>query len=377
MINYSLIGPYGSGKTIVCQKILEEAVKMLDKEKDILYYIIHDQYSLLQAECELFCKQLQDKYDIEIICQNHTQVGPRPKDNNFNFAKCLESLIESAAQDKNIHFFIDEFDLECLEEIHCSKISQFNKDSLKDSYFIIATQSVEKFRDIIPEFYPHGCVKIKNFIDILNETMSVIYLKKVMRLTSSILKGTSQLQSYIEDNPNCYELPNHIIKTTSPENPSDISLDRIFKRIPNSYFQDNKVSEKLKTRFLYSANSDCGHSIDGNLISMIRLPFNVDRAVLSNAIRMLSKPQFKRSLFICTDLDLAVNALISTEALDLKVITYLDGLTFDTIRSKKIEVYKNWVESKNSVLLTDNHGCRGLQNENVSHLIISKSIGPI
>ena len=114
MINYSLIGPYGSGKTIVCQKILEEAVKMLDKEKDILYYIIHDQYSLLQAECELFCKQLQDKYDIEIICQNYTQVGPRPKDDNFDLAKCLESLKQSAAQDKNVHFFIDEFDYEHL-----------------------------------------------------------------------------------------------------------------------------------------------------------------------------------------------------------------------------------------------------------------------
>ena len=49
----AILGPFGSGKTITGQKILENALPTLDPLKDVVCYVVFDQYSLLQVESEV------------------------------------------------------------------------------------------------------------------------------------------------------------------------------------------------------------------------------------------------------------------------------------------------------------------------------------
>ena len=352
---------------------------MLDKEKDILYYIIHDQYSLLQAECELFCKQLQDKYDIEIICQNYTQVGPRPKDDNFDLAKCLESLKQSAAQDKNVHFFIDEFDYEHLTEDQCTEINLLNNNSLAESYVIIAIQSIEKSRSLTSTSF---LINInKSCVHFLEESMATVALTKVMRFTPNILSVADELQKCIKESPNSYQLfakenlsSDNDVKDDNPVNDvtddnlvNDVSLDRTCKLLSKmNGNHPSSLKETIETKFEYPAFKGCGHTINGDKPSLIRLPFNVDKSVVASTITKYVKPRFKRCFFICNDAKTATIAFDTAMILRLTVIPYLDGLTLDTSGPTKKEVYEKWNKTESGVLLTDNRGCRGLQNENVS-----------
>ena len=363
------LGPYGSGKTVVCQKILEEVVKILDKERDVLYYIIHDQYSLLQAECMIFCDELQGKYGIEIICLNHTQVGNKSVNGDFDLAECLNFLRERAPQGKNVHFFIDEYDTECLNEFQCNKINDLNSGFFSDSYIVIAVQSIEKSRTVHSD---EVFVDLnKNCLHLLKKTMVEVPLTRVMRFTSNILSLEKMLQMHIENLVNTYKVFKRDERGDDPmqDTPgifNDVSIDRAYKELGIATVNKTPVQEKLETRFKYPPNTVCGHSIEGNLPSLIRLPIGVDKAVVGNAIQTHSKPRYKRSLFICTDWTTVDIANQSAEFLGLKVIPYLDGLTLDRSGRSKMDVYKEWIRTKNCVLLTDNHGCRGLQNENVS-----------
>ena len=366
------LGPYGSGKTVVCQKILEEVVKILDKEQDILYYIIHDQYSLLQAECMIFCDKLKGKYDIEIICLNHTQDEIKSVNGNFDLAECLDILRKGAPQGKNVHFFIDEYDTECLNESQCNKINDLNKGIFFfDSYIVIAVQSIEKNRKAN---YDGVFVDLnKDCLHLLNETMVEVSLTRVMRFTSNILDVEKLLQMNIENNVNTYQMfksdeGGDDLNQDTPGIFNDVSIDRTYKELNIARVNKLPVLGRLESTFKYLPNTVCGHSIEGNLPSLIRLPIGVDKAVVGDAIEACSKPQYKRNLFICTDSTTVDIAYQSAEYLGLKVIPYLDGLTLDISGRSKMDVYKEWIGTRNCVLLTDNHGCRGLQNGNVKFL---------
>ena len=271
------LGPYGSGKTVVCQKILEEIVKILDKEQDILYYIIHDQYSLLQAECMIFCDELQGKYGIEIICLNHTQVGNKSVNGDFDLAECFNFLRERAPQGKNVHFFIDEYDTECLNEFQCNKINDLNSGFFSDSYIVIAVQSIEKSRKVNSD----GVIVDlnKNCLDLLKKTMVEVPLTRVMRFTSNILSVEKMLQMHIENHVNTYKMfksdkgGDYLNQDTSGIF-NDVSIDRTYKELNIARVNKAPVLRRLETRFKYLPNTVCGHSIEGNGPSLIRVDFS-------------------------------------------------------------------------------------------------------
>ena len=150
-----------------------------------------------------------------------------------------------------------------------------------------------------------------------------------------------------------------------------LSIDFLprFNRDESSVENDSSTLH-IKTEFRFPKNSGCGHKVHGMKPKLCRLKFspilisksvNVMATLLSKECKLK-----KRTLMICSTLDIAVFARVVCEALDLSVIEYLHGLKFETPDSDfKEQTYSNWLRQKGCVLLTDNRGYRGLQHEQV------------
>ena len=412
-------GPYGSGKTIVCQKILENILPSLDTEKDMLFYIIFDQYSLLYAETHLYCENLKKKYsNFEIVCWNISEVCTK----SFTLSECLENLTKiSTDKGKRLHVFIDEYDSEDLTENECILLNTAINNNFASSYLIIVMQSIQKYRSFY-DLTSNKSIKISTHrFNVLEESMKFLQLTKVMRFTETIFGINQNVQSYVKSKENQYHDPMGISTVNdfkdehhSPSSPSSISdreneminksesetvfydstdgkpspsspvvveddenypnintkvpIDRLIKQT-NAGGSKRDIASNLilGTNFGFHRAKGCGHAIKGSIPSLIRIPYTTSTDKIASAILKVSKPNWERSLFICNDIHLVGTVYSAILNLNLEVIVHISGLTREPFDSNDmVYLYDKWINTPDScVLLTDNMGCRGLQNENV------------
>ena len=405
-------GPYGSGKTIVCQKILENILPALDEDKDVLFYIIFDQYSLLYAETYLYCENLKKKYsNIEIICWNISEVDTDPS----SLSECLKKLTQiSADKGKRLHIFIDEYDGEDLTEDECILL----KDVIgKIGSLIIVIQSILKYRSL-HDVTSANSIKISTHtFNVLKGSMKFLHLTKVMRFTESIFDVNQNVQGFVTAKENKYHEPGNILYGLQNHTPTNnlndlqnheavtyiyddhdvvqavsydstdgkpipdngnnssnnvkVPIDRLIKQINSGGQTKHGTASDLivGTKFNFHEAKGCGHAIKGSIPSLIRIPQNHPTVyqLVESAILKVSKPCYERSLFICNDIWLLDILYTSILNLNLEVIVHVSGLTEEEFNSNDmISLYNQWIDTPSGcVLLTDNMGCRGLQNENV------------
>eukprot|EP00111_Clytia_hemisphaerica_P023149 TCONS_00068098-protein len=410
-----ITGPYGSGKTITSQKILENALPALDPLKDVVYYVVFDQYSLLQVESEKYCQRLTERFGIKIQCFDINEV-PSKRHITAYLSTCLQYLLTKVEDGQRLHVFVDEFDTEMLSNFEQSFLDRFIDQSLSQSFLVISTQSIRKYRSFKSPKVKAASLKISTcHFEKLKERITFIELGKIMRLSANILALNEMAIKFIENVSNRYQDPSiHLAESqektvsqgeipmlesqSSQQNSqqqsslslqtsdldvvdsgvndsnsnaalfSDVegSIDRILKQTQN---KTDLVTEErliLETEFKFYENSGCGHLIKGINPSLLRLPTGSNLALLASAILKVANPFWKRSLFVCNDLESAAKVFEASLLLGLDVIPYFGGLTFTTVDClEKQRIYNTWITSKNCVLLTDNRGCRGLQNEHV------------
>ena len=376
----------------------------------MLFYIIFDRYSLLQAETLLYCDNLKKKHvTIEIVCLNVSEVGNK----SSSLSECLDKLIKiSNVKGKRLHVFIDEYDSEELTENECTLLTWVIDHHFRSSYLVIVMQSICKHRSFHDVTSANRLRISTHRFKILEESMKFLNLTKVMRFTESIFDVNKLVQSYVSSKENRYAEP-RVASTSIPQEkpaydftdgpsfppnqgairempgtslgnarnniqfPSINSVapfDRLIKQA-NDSTRDSltpttaSTSDLLiGTKFEFYKTRGCGHAIKGSVPSLIRIPYNKASVnIVASAILEVSKPRWERSLFICGDLRFTSIVSNAVLALNLELVSHLGGLTQTPLEvNEMVKLYNKWIKTAGScVLLTDNLGCRGLQNENV------------
>ena len=134
-----LKGNFGTGKTVILQKKLEELAQKLT-EKQIIYYINYDRKSNALTEVKNFIKHICPK--------NPNRIKILGNKDGFQMSGIFQSISKEVGQSiKSVHVFIDEYNGEDLtrSEVELLKIN-LQEGHFKDSTIFIAAQPIEKVR---------------------------------------------------------------------------------------------------------------------------------------------------------------------------------------------------------------------------------------
>ena len=377
----------------------------------MLFYVIFDRYSLLQAETVLYINELKEELDsIDMVCSNISEVGD---EGVHSLATCVNELIKiSSSKKKKIHVFIDEYDSEDLTENDCKLLKSIIDEHFYSSYFIVVLQSIKKPRYFINSSGGYPLTISAHSLDILKESIKFLYLTKVMRFSKHIHSVAEEVKKHLSSKENRYLKPQDTSPTnvshdqdtrnnytggeiqaetqktsrsilqqhgddsepSTSEQPSSENINSLFDRQMKQSGAESTVKEDasdpfIRTKFEFFKTNGCGHGIEGFPLSLIRIPRDSSNDLIASAIKKIAKPKWKKCLFICIDLEIANIVLRVASSFRLNLTVHVAGLTeTSTSSDDMMNLYKQWVENSNSVLLTDNQGCRGLENENVSFL---------
>ena len=185
-----LKGNFGTGKTIILQKKLEELAQKLTKEQ-IIYYINYDRKSNALTEVKKFIKHICPKISNRIKILGN-------KD-GLQLSGIFQSISKEVGQGiKSVHVFIDEYNGEDLtrSEVDLLKMN-LQEEHFKDSIIFIAAQPIEKvrvykFQDLLATGKSEG-----NLFHELENTFHIEELTYVMRTSMQVNTIMDCLQKYL------------------------------------------------------------------------------------------------------------------------------------------------------------------------------------
>ena len=241
-----LKGNFGTGKTIILQKKLEELAKKLTK-KQIIYYINYDRKSNALTEVEKFIKHISPKIPNRVKILGN-------KD-GLQLSGIFQSISKEVGQGiKSVHVFIDEYNGEDLtrSEVDLLKIN-LQEEHFKDSIIFIAAQPIEKvrvykFQDLLATGKPEG-----NLFHELENTFHIEELTYVMRTTVQVNTIMDCLQKYLGNKQNEFTDAQSFdftaTKVTSLKSPESIQTDyslveEVSKSLPIS--RENKNEDQAQ-----------------------------------------------------------------------------------------------------------------------------------
>ena len=220
-----LKGNFGTGKTIILQKKLEELAQKLTKEQ-IIYYINYDRKSNALTEVKKFIKHICPKISNRINILGN-------KD-GLQLSGIFQSISKEVGQGiKSVHVFIDEYNGEDLtrSEVDLLKMN-LQEEHFKDSIIFIAAQPIEKvrvykFQDLLATGKSEG-----NLFHELENTFHIEELTYVMRTTMQVNTIMDCLQKYLGNKQNEFTdaqsfdfTPTEVTSLKSPEsNQIDYSI---------------------------------------------------------------------------------------------------------------------------------------------------------
>ena len=235
-----LKGNFGTGKTVILQKKLEELAQKLT-EKQIIYYINYDRKSNALTEVKNFIKHICPK--------NPNRIKILGNKDGFQMSGIFQSISKEVGQSiKSVHVFIDEYNGEDLtrSEVELLKIN-LQEGHFKDSTIFIAAQPIEKvrvykFQDLLATRKSEG-----NLFHELEDIFQIEELTYVMRTTVQVNTVMDCLQKYLENKQNEFTDAQSFdftpTKVTSLKSPEAIQIDcsiveEVSKSIPIS--RENK-----------------------------------------------------------------------------------------------------------------------------------------
>ena len=410
---FTFKGSYGSGKSLVAQDILERFLKK--NISGVFYVITWDIYSLLFAELFELCNVLRHQGDtnVQLICKSLLDISEEKGSSKpLTLPECLSYL--SSIQDGDINILIEELDPELITKIDSEAINSIinASESYKNSLITIVLQSINKERVTITNegSFSHNV----NTVDELT-SMKVYNLKTTMRYTKEINKAINIAQACVSSANNIYlqqgqedirskneELMNSSkqrgptqynqspdavedsIKSDVKSAPRDqllVEKKSVFEvhpnidsiaKIINADHSHGANGTRLETSYSFPNNVGCGHNISNEKPCLIRMKpefknKNIDSINTLASIFDECLPRWnRRSLLIINDLKLAELILSAFNVIDIDVLEYLFKLKNEIPSSEvKRNVYKEWKNNNDCILVTDNRGACGLQHDKV------------
>ena len=406
-------GTYGSGKSIVGKEIVR-SICLTNKPRTLVYFICFDKHCLMDYHMRNDVTNdlmLSSQSNVDIIVTNIVDIM---EEDGFDGDSSIQRLLIFLCDKKRnyydeLHFVIDEIDGECItsEEASSLKALFHDHDALRDSIVVLLIQSMEKHRRFTgskPKSHDSNCFDI--------EGMKKFQLDRSMRNTMQINEVLKVAQFEITKKPNEY---NHgtapfkqgrIVRLTQiTEDVGFVSQDigyvnqgahYVINQYEERHNQDeikiiinvaenveilaekmdaarrDKSSVTTVTKFIYNGNCFVGHSIAGPkpMVVFLNEPYTEDSLpFVSKVLAVFLKDVIQSKLIsprvvICNDIH-GLKLLERTFSL-LKNpwVTYAPWMLHKLATKKeRDQVIRKMTDGY--VLLTDNKGFRGMEEEEV------------
>ncbi|XP_057298528.1 uncharacterized protein LOC130629385 [Hydractinia symbiolongicarpus] len=199
-----IIGPLGSGKTVLALAHLEIAYER-SENRSVIYYVIWDGNTLLKRDIVNHTKRFNFKAAVEVVVKDNVELAKDLKMNEVPTPyQLLESLVKKHV-DQNLHLIIDELNGELFNKEESSLLKHYleTEDKLNNSFIIFFPQSIEKHRTLIS----HQRVTIHDKYKYEETGMKVLKLNRAMRTTRIIFQFLKAFENEVEQNKVTMKLP--------------------------------------------------------------------------------------------------------------------------------------------------------------------------
>ena len=241
-----LKGNFGTGKTIILQKKLEELAQKLTKNQ-IIYYINYDRKSNALIDVKNFIKHICPK--------NPNRIKILENEDGLQMSGIFQSISKEVGKGiKSVHVFIDEYNSEDLTRSEVDLLKKnLQEEHFKDSVIFIASQPIEKvrvynFQNLLATRKSEG-----NLFHELEDIFQIKELTYVMRTTVQVNKVMDLLEKYLENKQNEFTdaqsfdfSPSEVTCLKSPEAIQiDYSIvEEVSKSFPIS--TENKIEDQAQ-----------------------------------------------------------------------------------------------------------------------------------
>ncbi|XP_057289745.1 uncharacterized protein LOC130612446 isoform X3 [Hydractinia symbiolongicarpus] len=199
-----IIGPLGSGKTVLALAHLEIAYER-SENRSIIYYVVWDGNTLLKRDIVNHTKRFNFKAAVEVVVKDNVELAQDMKMNEVPTPyQLIESLVKKHV-DQNLHLIIDELNGELLNKEESSLLKHYleTEDKLNNSFIIFFPQSIEKHRTLIS----HQKVTIHDKYKYEETGMEVLKLNRAMRTTRIIFQFLKAFENKVEQDKVTMKLP--------------------------------------------------------------------------------------------------------------------------------------------------------------------------
>ena len=171
-----LKGNFGTGKTILLQKKLEDLAPKLTKNQ-IIYYINYDRKSKAFVEVK--------RYIENVFRTSADRIRILENNNALQMSDIFQLISNEVGKDiKSVHVFIDEYNGEDLTQSEVDILkTNLQVEHFKDSVIFIVSQPMEKVR--IDKFQYSSAVR-KSEGNLFHELKEIFQIEELMRTTVQV-----------------------------------------------------------------------------------------------------------------------------------------------------------------------------------------------
>lgn len=392
-----IIGPLGSGKTVLALSHLELICECSENMTAVVYYVVWKHNALVLKDVEKYVQHVTQKRDVTILVKSVVELA---KELHFTKVPKLSLLLKRLLknhEDATVHLIADEVDGEMFDLGEALALKHYyeTENKVKDSMIVLFPESLEKHRRFESSTNAQDHDKFK-----YNETsMHVLQLNKSMRTTKEnfeFLKAFErklcQLESIIvhpvNETESVTSLPKVSTKDEKPllndRNKSTVKMHMLQKAATKnkSTFEppididiaaaandDNTIGDaKTVTKFKCNSVDVIGHNIKGKKPIFLYLEGKdkkEDCLITMLAIALehicLNRSNKKRLFMYNRTTQLNVfNKILNL--LDMEYCCYNSSSGWK-IRKHDGTLTNCYADNCYSNLLTDHEGCRGSEAE--------------
>ena len=190
-----LKGDFGTGKSIVLQKKLENLAKTIS-EDEVIYYINYDGKSNVFLGVKNFVEKTFPNNFHKIQIRKNTS-----KQKLSSFFLSISNEVDKRIN--SVHIFIDEYSGEDLTAVEVKILKEkLHEKHFEHSVIFIAAQPIEKQRTHTFQYSGKKQTSDINLFDKLEEVFEIRELTRVMRNTVEIYNVAKIVQKYLKDKKN-------------------------------------------------------------------------------------------------------------------------------------------------------------------------------
>ena len=249
-----LKGNFGTGKTIILQKKLEDLAQKLT-EKQMIYYINYDGKS----------NSLIDfKRSIEYICQKKSnKIKIRENNDGLKISGIFQSITNEVGQSiKSVHVFIDEYNSEDLTRNEVDLLKKnLREEHFKDSVIFIASQAIEKVRTDTFKYISETRKLEGHLFHELEDIFRIEKLVYAMRTTVQVNTVMELLQEFLQNKKNEFIHFESLVSV----NPTGVASLNAPKTSPAVDIADG---ESTKSFFFIAENKNEGQAQSNNTMRL-------------------------------------------------------------------------------------------------------------